>query len=534
MFSSWRRLSLPIVLLIGTFLASFLCILPSLHARIYLSPDETANAVLMGTVLKNGSMKLAEPLLKQFPWVHPRSFVTQGEALVPVGFVGLPLILSLFELIFGGLLVGFVIPLLVLSVVFPLWRLLRSWGKATQLVAAFTWLSFPTVILYSNRSFFPNLPLVALMVWVVYLVQSAKTSRRLLVAGLLFALAVIIRPIELFWMLPWLWLAWRVREERNLSWKSCLRALLLGSLIPLLGYLLVVWRTYGSPFAVGYFLRDTVVSEQCAVSSAQCISAGGAVLPTAHRALLTVLWPFGFHPRDIWFNVVSYLFGIWLPWTVVSLFTALCLWAKKAARPVILVSLWTLVGGLLVYGETIYQDHVGVNVVSTGNSFLRYLLPLAPILVAGFAIGVTTLARQLPARLRSLVIFMCLLAIVSLGLSISWNGDEGIQASVQDVQSYVAIRSAASRTLSPSAIVLSERSDKIFFPMFRTASPVPSMTEAARLAQTTTDEVAYFSTTMSDSEQQSWLQAGVEAQPLFTIGNQTMYDLVVPTTCLQP
>jgi len=299
---------LKYVAVIGLFALQSLLffMLPLSLPSIYLSPDETAVAVSAREFGARGSLRLADQILEAAQRVHPRSFVTQGQALVPVGFLGLPILFGILWRLFSEFGLLLFTPLLAISVAYPLWRMAQRLGRLNQIATVATWLSFPTVILYANRGLFPNLVVVSLAVWSAYLVWERHSALRTIFAGLFFGIAVAVRPTELPWLAVWLLMAWtwdRKRVEIRRSWKRAIAFVAAASLWPLLACFMA-WKTYGSPLAVGYFLRD---------------SSGIGQAARASVASTVVSWPFGFHPLVMLLNISSYVAGIIGPWVAVSL-----------------------------------------------------------------------------------------------------------------------------------------------------------------------------------------------------------------------
>ncbi len=508
-------------------LGLFSFILPSLGSAVFLSPDETAIAVMARRFGAYGSLQIQSAPVCQpstlacsaFPWLHPRSLVMQGEQLVPVGFLGLPILVGIVWRLFGELSLGLFTPLLVLSAIYPLWSLARRFGHVGQLVTVTVWLSFPTVILYANRGLFPNLPAVCLAVWAVHLIISYRPRpyASIFSAGIFAGLALAIRPIEVVWVAPWLWMAWKYRTPSPVHSSTRTLIVFLAGLI-LIGSLtsFVTWKTYGSPLQVGYLLRDT----------------GPTTTPTYPSALSSLVsgdhrvWPFGFHPSHIWFNFQAYIVGFLGPWFGLALLaSALTWWRRPRARPGVLLGVWTLFMLLLIYGEALYQDHVGLNVISSGNSLLRYVLPVAPF----FALSAGAIAEWLHQKQGGkLITCIVVTSLVSLGL---WTAlrrdDEGLMFARQELRAYQAIRQLALVRLGSNAIVLSERSDKLFFPDLRVASPLPPLSEIASLVKQSATRVAVFSPTLDELHLTSWRAAGLVLQPVFTLEarRQTMYVL---------
>ncbi len=517
-------------------------ILPVTTQSVFASPDETAVMVAARAYAETGSMRLVDPLLTSFPWLHPRSFVTQGDALVPVGFLGWPMILSLVARV-TSVALPFVTPLLVISVAYPLFCFSRRFGRLGQWVAISLWLSFPSVILYANRALFPNLPVVCLAVWAAYLVWSQRSNRAMVGAGILAGMACIIRPLELVWIVPWLWLAYAGRSfsdvipsesaSRGIASKGFLRSslsllgrndrrtilafFLFGFAAPLVWSLFVAWQTYGSPWIVGYFLHDPIIS---------FVASSPSIAP----ATSVIRWPFGFHPRAVWFNAKNYLLVFLWPWALVVL-TALSLYIRRrAARSILIVALWTVGMLALLYGQAIYQDHVGVNIVSLGNSYLRYLLPVTVFIALGGAALAHESVRRLPRAGFTSAIIICLaLSIGGMHLALA-HPTEGVFAVRHELQRYETIRAKTLALTNPEDLILSERSDKIFFPLRRVASPLPDYERMYDLVMQASQNVFVFSETLDANRLKQFNEERLTLRSLMTNRNQTLYAVEAMTT----
>ena len=506
-----KRAFVPLLLGLAALLTVIpLFFLPFSSGRIFMSPDETANVFAAKMFRQTLSMRTDMPILADLPWLHPRSFVSQGTGLVPVGFLGLPMVLGALSVIFGDLIFLLFTPLLVASVVYPLSRMTESWKIPSRLLTIGAWLTFPTVILYANRGLFPNLNVVCLTIWAMYLLWRRRSAWRCIGSGILLGLALAIRPIEAFWILPWVWLAWRERKDpqhRNVE-RTWLVLMSLGVFIVAIVYLLVAYRTYGDPFAVGYWLRDPV------------LSSGVPSVTEASR------WPFGFHPMHVWFNVKNY-FGSYLwTWMTIAITSVAVAWRQRPLRRTLFVGLWTVVSLVLVYGQAVYQDHVGLNVTSTGNSFLRYLVPIAPLIaLAAGCVAEWALRRMKQVTAHTLVASIGVLLLV-LGM---WTAvardDEGLLATATELHGYASLRSSMDATIPKEAIILSDRSDKIFFPDYRSASPLPSFFEIKRLLSVTDVPVYLYARTL-DAQTSARLDAeGIRAAPVLAGPRESLYLL---------
>jgi len=500
--------------------AGWLTVLPNLQRGIFLSPDETAVYRSAVQFAQTGSMSIPHPSLKEFPWMHPRSFVTLGESMVPVGFIGMPLILGFLGAVGLTFSFGYITPLLVLGVGLIIWLLNRESSTTTRLLAVLSWLSFPTIILYANRGLFPNLPTMCLTVIGGFMVWQKRTIPRSVIAGICIALALAIRPIDAFWILPWAIFAWRFRQDRKQHQeRKYLGSVLIAMSVVAIIVGIVQARTYGSVFNIGYFLRDPMVSQGAIEAIIQ---------PSAQPVTEIQTWlPFGFHPRHVWFNLREYLFGFLWPWVLLVGAAIAISWKKREARPWILLGIWTLGSCAAVYGHGIYQDHVGINVASLGNSFLRYILPATVFIPLAISVVLQKLSDT-KQRYAILAGFALVSVTCALGLATAfYDGKEALIESAKTLQSYQSIRVSAHAMFGKQVIVFSDRSDKIFFsPGWDAVTPVPDIKSIARLSATRTDiPVLYFGRPLSEQALADWSAQGFTPRQVMTAGNEALYEM---------
>lgn len=501
-----RLTVVSIVILLGL---SFF-ILPVAGGTIFLSPDETATAVSADGFSRLGTFRLVDPNLNEFPWAHPRSFVAMGGALVPVGFLGWPLLMAIVRKIAGIGAMSFVTPLLALSVAFPLWSFFRSRGRAAQISAMVAWLAFPLVILYANRGLFPNLPVVCFAVWAAWFAWQAKQTWQFVAAGLLTGIAVLIRPIEAIWVLPWVVGAWNM-EHGTWNVRRCA-----GFVLPIVTVCAIgawlAYRTYGSPFSIGYLVHETTAT-----------TASTAIGTTS--TLFSRLWPFGFHPRNVWWNVRGFLLGYLGPWTAVGLAGVALSIKRKEQWKWLALAAWTTVTLCLIYGQGVYFDNIQGNQITLANSFMRYLLPLAvPIAFAAGFVGSEIVRRW--KRRGEWALGVGLLIVVALGWWTAYARDaEGLGADQIELRRYATIQANVAKLFPPTAIVASDRSDKIFFPSTRAISPLPPIADLARLNAARPDSVLVFIRTVSDADVATWASANLQLVPVLNAGNESLYLL---------
>lgn len=489
---------------------------------IYASPDETANAVTIRQLDWYGRISVAEPLAKDFPWMHPRSYVSQGDGIAPVGFVGWPWIISVFTLILGQGMVPILATLAALSITIPLYGLLRRFGPSAAFAGVVVGMTFPTMILFGNRALFPQVGILVFGIWSLFLISRLRSTDapwKFGLIGSLVALACASRPTEIIWLLPWLiWFAKDLRPTRTrLLWAIGF------ALIPLVLIAGHAQMTYGAFWNSGYMVRDNHSLEMISLPA------------TPGDPSRSVWFPFGIHPKYVVWNVWSFLIWLLLPWTllfggVVGLIGYQIKqgkerdWKKLAERYAVpLLVAWTLLFLVAYYGQGLYTDHVQRGAVTIANSFVRYLLPLAPL----SALAVAFLFQSFEKRPRERMALVGLVAVLAgYGMYVATLRDnEGLIATRTELARYHEIRRQTAEHFAPTDLILSDRSDKIFFPYHR-AALVPATDEVARLVKAHPEiRVGLFARPLSQSQADAWRKSGFEPTELFVSGREKLYSL---------
>lgn len=503
-------------------------LLPWAGRGVYASPDETSNAAVTRQLAWYGRLSMDEPLAKEFPWLHPRSMISQDETIVPVGFTGWPWVLSVFSIFLGQQSVPFLATLFLLSAAIPLFALLRPFGFRAAWLGTLVAMAFPGMIVLGNRGLFPQVAVVGFAIWSVYAITRLRSNDSpwaFGLAGVLVALAVASRPTELLWLLPWfVWAGRALRPDRKrIAWACA------GALIPLMILAFHAQIAYDAFWKSGYMMRGNPAPVLAPANGTPAVSVDETK---------SLLFPFGFHPRHVIWNVRSFLLGLLLPWTLLLLgtFAVLANEARRQKRfewkrlleahAVPLLSLWTV--GVLIgyYGHGLYTDHVQIGAVTIANSFVRYLLPVAPIIGLAFAFLFSRLEKK---HMGAVVGILLALGLACSGTySALARDDEGMLTTRVELARYREIRSRAAEHFAPTDVILSERSDKIFFPQHRAVSPLPPVSEVARLAKSRPElKIGLFARPLSQAQADEWRMGGFEPVELFVSGREKLYLLQV-------
>ena len=534
------RMYLPLGLVMAICMAIY-SVLPSTMSGVYASPDETAHAVMTEDIARYARVSRPDAQVFDFPWLHPRSWVSVGSTIVPVGFLGWSVFLVPWYWVFGPKGLPWVGALVLVSGMWPFFHLVRdrlgvdkrraSIGALLATIVAWT---FPSFIVYGNRGLFPNGPLLVFFLWACWLLallRKTELSSRLrlatwIAAAVCIALTLTIRPVELVWMFPWwVWLGWGLRPSK----REVIYGLLV-FLITILPATVLAAKAYGGWFIVGYWLHDRVIPPLVAFSP--------EVLVNSVEKEVSRL-PYGFHPRHMWWNVWSFFFKrLWLwtiPTTALLVMGVYSFWRHHRAerlRVIIrdllpfLLAAWTGLYLLVIYGSGLYTDHIRIGAIAIANSFLRYTLPVACMI--GVAIGLWYV-RATRDWMRVGAVVMTVIFVGGGIYQAGFADDEGIWRTRTELIRYAEIRETTIKNFESSAVIFSERSDKVSFPWRRAVSPMPSAVDMARLARLNID-VGLFARPLSQEQKDRWRQVGFDVQEVGSFGRERLYKLRIPSS----
>jgi hypothetical protein len=509
--------------------------LPFFGSQVFLSPDETGVFVAAKNWAEQGTVVIGEKLAPVIPWLHPRSWISHASSIVPVGFLGWGWIISWFIKILGPASASIGAMLVILSCIYPLYRLLRPIGKAPAFIGVIVAVTSPAFVLYGNRSLFPNAAIISLALWSAWifrdLILLQKTDgwrdRILLVLfGLLSGLTLAIRPVEAIWIIPWfIVLGW--------SWRPSIKQAMWIVLGLFLALAPLAWQAqvaYDGFWKAGYWMKGNSVMV-------------ATTAPEPQNIYTPELFPFGIHPKSIAWNAYSFLGMTLFPWMVPllimfalvvigivkdesrsNMFERLKKFASGVRGKYFLAALWTFAFLVLYYGNGKYLDNI-TGAATIGNSYIRYLLPLGFISALAIA-WIYRLAAI--SRYGRLVVITIVVLLAFTGIWRAYAADaEGLLTGRQELARYSSVREATGQWFKPGDIILSERSDKIFFPVYRGVSPLPPIEEAGRLAAATEQGIAIglFVRPMAQSQVDMWRKIGLEPVELASFGREKLYRL---------
>lgn len=426
------------------------------------SPDETVNWTTALRIANNTGVGVYEPLNRQVENViHPRAMTVVGDYIVPVSFLAMPMLYGAIAAVSSVYVLPFLTALisaLVLPAVYGIWR--RYFTERVALLATVIWAFHPALWYYTARAMYHNVLFVDLLIltWWVYLMARDREWKFdwVLAFVLMASLAVAVRLNEAVWIMPLLVVGvWA--EQNAWRWKQYVVAVVTAGIF-WGGWYWLQHSVYGVAGAVQYNLPSENVGWL--------------------RQMVSLLWPFGFDFATLSTTVQRYfLVLLWPLWLLVWL-AAVRQWenvhtsVKDMVSPYFVITVAVTAWLVLYYGSWGVVDTVGVSGVTVGNSHVRYWLPVFMLWVPYVAIGIETVSGWFTVRHRRLVASAVLLLVVSYGFLITFfDRYEGLTAVATRLQLSRETASFVNAITPEDAIILGDRSDKVFYPDRRVISP---------------------------------------------------------------
>ena len=502
-------------------------------AGIFNSPDEMANAYFARTFVQRGTMTVDEPLeVLARGFIHPRSVAVRGSTLVPESFHGLPVLYGAISKIIGLGALPFLTAFIAVVTLFT-WRrtIAVPFGERAGTLAMLLLGITPAWWYYANRGLYHNELFVSFLIFAAYFFIAQPIRMRSVpwmnafIAGIFLGLAWWVRTSEIFWTIT-LAAALIITFRRSLTWQTVL-AFVIGALIAFTPALIINHQLYAQALGTGYVLPVSNISTSVPVP-----------VSVIHR-ILTLIAPFGIHPRTILHNVWN--FAVALPWWM-SYVTALALaWfglrllrGATSRNETVFVLLFLGVTSWLavVYGSWIVHDNPDPNAVTFGISYARYWLPLS-VLASGI-MGVA--AAKLPDK-KIMLILPGAVALLMFALSfqsVFFTRGDGLTDIATTLHGYAIVKTDVMTDTPSDAIIVVDRSDKVFFPERRVITPLRNgATYDALGALAGHAPLFYYGITLTpidfEHENRDELASrGLVLKSTAIYGNESLYQLVKP------
>lgn len=457
---------------------------------IYVSPDETANAFFAEQFAQRGSLSSFDSLnvdLKDA--LHPRSVVSLAGRLVPGSFIGLPVLYGFFIAIAGGWMLPFLTPLIAVVAVFAWYAVVRRlFDREIGLLSALLLAVHPAWWYYSARSLMHNVTFAAFLIFAGYFLVARPSRGRkfadldFVLAGVCTGLALFVRSSEVTWVALAVLAAAVAYRSKKIAWRPVV-LFAISAAIALLPMAVINQATYGGPFATGYTAEGGDAEDKVDEESVTPSSSLSTLSPLSPSSPLSSLFlPFGFSPKDIAKNVLSYGAGLFWWMTVLILIgfplafpsRAVAKELRRPRRAYLAFALTASASLAVVYGSWTFFDNPDPTQITIGNSHVRYWIPVYILLIPFAAHAIRWLAhRTLTETARRLAV--AVLVVASVGLSVRavfFSPQDGLVYAAQTLMDGRDIRTRVLDLTEPDAVIVVDRADKLFFPSRRIRYPL--------------------------------------------------------------
>jgi hypothetical protein len=473
---------------------------------IFSWPDETANYFFAKTFKETGKLFAPEVLNSIVKNVlHPRSFNIVGENLVPMGFVGMPLIYGAMGKLFGSGQIVFFTPLLAVLGLLCFYGILRRFfDEKFSLLGTFILGTLASFWYYSSVSMLSEIPFVALALAGFYFGLKAFDENPLkknilfaAISGLLIAFALAIRTNEIVWLI-WLIIVPLIAYRKNINWRVLL-AFAAGGALPVLIVLIFNKLTYDDFFTLGYFKFN---GDSTALPTG--ITASGPL-----KYLKLFFTPFGFHPRLIWHNFFNYYIALFWPYFALAGLGSLAFvrdylkkTTGKAESVYIIAAGMSFITLAVYYGSLQITDSLVLRENTIGISYVRYWVPLIILTVPAMVYFLRRLTQTVDSRWFNIV-FVALNAILLAGFSFNLaylSEGDGLLSQKNIISEYHEQARNVKSLVGESQILVVERADKVFFPQQKVAVFDSDFGVFERLTPVLNSRKIYYFTMRNDNE----------------------------------
>lgn len=502
---------------------------------VYVSPDETANAFFARNFSQTGLFSVVDPLNGEFAdSLHPRSIVVRNAMLMPVSFLGLPMLYGAIIFIFGDWILLFLTPLIAIFSALAFRRVLSVFfSQKVSDLSAILFLVHPAVWYYSARGLMHNVLFVSLLIFAAYfffcrpLFNHLKRCENRLgrlrlfqktidiyFSGFLLGLSLFVRASEIYWIaLMIILLAFFYIRKKN---GNEIVRFIIGIVIGLLPFFYFNLVTYGNPLTTGYTLpvltEGLIAQEQIAQSP-------------------SFLFPFGIATRAAVRHVSDY--GVMLFWwlSVFVLIGIPIVFARKKLYVFLFLILALWLG--LWYGSWTLFDNPDATQITIANSYVRYWLPIFILsipFVSEAIVWISSKGRTKFAR----TLFLISLIIFVAGMNIRIVFFEGQDALTNTADVLRESRETKKNVLAltpPDSVIVVDRGDKLFFPQRHVRYPLRSETTYALLPKIAVKlPLYYFGITFPQTDidylnESKLKNLGLKIEQIRTFGEESLYQI---------
>ena len=457
----------------------------NISSPLFNSPDESLNYFFIDNFAKNSSLYQEENLNSiANNLVHPRSTLVLNNKIVPVGFVGIVLILGFISKIIGIKLALFCVPLLACIVPVLLYYILKEiFDDKIAFFSSLMLYFHPAFIYYSSRSLLPNVLFISFLIISIFFVFLFKNTENLkikylaiILSSLSLSLSLITRLSEVVWVFViYLFLLAYVFKKLNLKY---IILFLCVFLVPMLFMLKTNYNIYGHPLSTGYCRFGNSLQEEVTkdIDTIEIEKEMQDIKPLETNnngeitGLLKFIFPFGIKLGTSWNNFYSYFITIFW-WLFIPMimgiiyFFKLKLFNNKIRKYYFVLATFLLLYLTIYYGSWTFFDNIN-KTITIGNSYIRYWLILYIIFLPFVGIGLFGFLKRINSKLLKLFLggLFTFITIVSSFSTAMYFSEEGVLNVAENIKTYKYQLQQVTELTEPESIIITARMDKILFP----------------------------------------------------------------------
>lgn len=459
---------LSVLAMIFFFIYSFLIF--GNQDKIFTWPDETANYFFISNFIEHSNFSVAEPLNEiAGNLIKPRSFNVYQGNLVPGSFLGMLLVYGLIGKIAGPNLILFLTPLLAVIAGLYFYKLmLKIFKPNIAFLSALFFFLNPAWWYYASFSMLPNISFISfLIIGFYYLVNLGDKSKKnifsVCLGSFFIALALIIRTNEFIWVVPIIGFLFFIYYKK-VKWYYALIFIAVNVLVfvPVFYYNNL---TYGSAFSFGYLRLEQGSGLANQLPPEFKTSPQGSVFDLVKFLVL----PFGFSAGSLIHNIkvyyVNLLWWLFVP-ALIGIFSLVKNYQKREKAVYLVLSLLISFFLIIYYGSWVFEDQMTLQLNKIGISYVRYFLPIYILSLPFAAIFYLSLFNLVKSKKWQIVlgVFVVLFNFYFTYNLLFISGYDNLVKIKATLNSYSQINKKITSLTEDNSVIISARSDKIFFP----------------------------------------------------------------------
>lgn len=490
------------------------------------SPDETANYFWSKLYSQDSQLRFYEPLNSiANNIIHPRSFNVLNGNLVPGSFLGLILIYGFLAKFIGANLIIYLTPFFsVLAVLFFYKTIEKIFSKNIAFFSSLLLFIFPGWWYYSSRSMMPNVLFASLLIiGFCFLLKITSENKKVRIissflAGIFIGLSLLVRSSEFIWVGLIIFVLF-LFYFKKINWPEALIFIIALSLVSLpLFYF--NQKIYGNFLKTGYSQFNSPQD--------------GAI---AAASWLNCLFPFGIDFKNIAKNFYDYY--IWIFWWffIPIILGGLLFVIKIFRRPkkqIAYFIICILISAFLIiyYGSWKVQDSPDLGRATIGTSYARYWLPVYILSLPYAGLFFSKLLKR--KKIGGIVLALMLLVMVFFSVKLTvFDNQEGVLKVKENIFHYQDISRQVFDMTEENAVIVANRSDKIFFPERRVIFKLISQDDLQGLSNILDENVPVYVFNITYPEKdinylnnKKFAEFGFKiSEPIKTFGELSLYKL---------